>query len=68
MECVEKLIKPDMICPITGQKLKESDIIAMKRVSYKFGVMYKNWPTTVYSYMTAFTSCRGITMHGGSVN
>ena len=34
MECVEKLIKKDMLCPITGQKLKDSDIIPLYRVSY----------------------------------
>ena len=33
LECVEKVIKKDMICPITGQKLKDSDIIVMQRVS-----------------------------------
>ncbi|XP_065909228.1 nitric oxide synthase-interacting protein-like [Dysidea avara] len=31
LECVEKVIKKDMICPITSQKLKESDIIVMER-------------------------------------
>lgn len=31
LECVEKLIRKDMICPITGQRLKESDIIVMQR-------------------------------------
>ena len=30
-ECVEKLIKKDMVCPITGLKLKDSDIITMVR-------------------------------------
>ena len=34
MECVEKLIKKDMLCPITGQKLKDSDIIPLFRVSH----------------------------------
>lgn len=33
LECVEKVIKKDMICPITGKKLKDSDIIVMQRVS-----------------------------------
>ena len=50
MECVERLIKPDMICPITGQKLKESDIIAMKRVSYRFLV-----PDTKYISMLKYS-------------
>lgn len=32
MECVEKIIKKDMIHPLTNQKLKEKDIIPMQRV------------------------------------
>lgn len=32
MECVEKLIKKDMIDPVTGDKLKEKDIIPIQRV------------------------------------
>ena len=31
MDCVEKLIRKDMLCPFTGAKLKESDIIAIQR-------------------------------------
>ncbi|XP_075157782.1 nitric oxide synthase-interacting protein homolog [Haematobia irritans] len=31
MECVEKLIKKDMIHPLTNQKLKEKDIIPLQR-------------------------------------
>jgi len=31
MECVEKFIKKDWVCPITGQKLKEKDVIELKR-------------------------------------
>jgi len=31
MDCVEKLIKKDMLCPFTGVKLKEKDIITMQR-------------------------------------
>lgn len=31
MECVEKIIKKDMIHPLTSEKLKESDIIEMER-------------------------------------
>lgn len=31
MDCVEKLIKKDMLCPFTGEKLKESDIVAIQR-------------------------------------
>ena len=34
MECVDKLIrKSGMLCLISGQKFKESDIIAIVRVS-----------------------------------
>lgn len=33
MECVEKLIKKDMIHPLTSTKLKEKDIIPLQRVS-----------------------------------
>jgi len=34
MECVGKLIrKSGMLCPISGKKLKESDIIPVVRVS-----------------------------------
>ncbi|PSN34452.1 Nitric oxide synthase-interacting protein [Blattella germanica] len=32
MECVEKIIKKDWIHPLTGAKLKESDIIPLQRV------------------------------------
>ena len=31
MDCIEKLIKKDMLCPFTGSKLKESDIIPLQR-------------------------------------
>ncbi|XP_005991006.1 nitric oxide synthase-interacting protein [Latimeria chalumnae] len=31
MECVEKLIKKDMVDPVTGDKLKEKDIIVLQR-------------------------------------
>uniref|UniRef100_A0A8C1PGZ3 Nitric oxide synthase-interacting protein n=1 Tax=Cyprinus carpio TaxID=7962 RepID=A0A8C1PGZ3_CYPCA len=31
MECVEKLIQKDMIDPVTGDKLKEKDIITLQR-------------------------------------
>ncbi|XP_067932237.1 nitric oxide synthase-interacting protein-like [Watersipora subatra] len=31
LECVEKLIRPDMLNPITGQKLREKDIIQIQR-------------------------------------
>lgn len=33
VECYEKLIKKDMIHPLTNKKLKEKDIIFMERVS-----------------------------------
>ena len=31
MDCVENLIKKDMLCPFTGQKLKDNDIIPLQR-------------------------------------
>lgn len=31
MECVEKLIKKDMLDPINGKKLNERDIIVLQR-------------------------------------
>lgn len=33
MECVEKLIKKDMLDPINGKKMTEKDIIPLQRVS-----------------------------------
>ena len=32
MECVEKLIKKDMLDPINGKHMKEKDIIQLERV------------------------------------
>lgn len=40
MECVEKLIKPDMTNPITGAKLRDKDIIAMQRVGIAIAIRY----------------------------
>lgn len=34
VECIEKIIKKDWIHPLTSQKLKESDIIYLQRVSW----------------------------------
>lgn len=34
MECIEKLIKKDMIHPLTSTKLKEKDIIPLQRVRH----------------------------------
>lgn len=31
MECVEKIIKKDWLHPLTGDKLKEKDIIPLER-------------------------------------
>ena len=31
MDCVEKIIKKDWICPLTGKNLKKDDIIPLKR-------------------------------------
>ena len=32
-ECVEKIIKKDMIDPISGKKMTDKDLIVMQRVS-----------------------------------
>jgi hypothetical protein len=34
MDCVEKLIKKDMLDPINSKKMTEKDIIVLQRVSY----------------------------------
>ena len=39
MQCVD-LIRKDMLHPITGQKLKESDIIVMQRVSSLHHILF----------------------------
>lgn len=57
MECVEKLIKPDMVCPITGQKLKESDIIIMERVSCR--ILSFIPVTYTYCMLTVTVYCKG---------
>ena len=36
MECVEKLIRKDMLDPINGKHMKEKDIIQLERVR-KYG-------------------------------
>lgn len=41
MECVEKLIWKDMIDPVTGDKLKEKDIIPLQRVCIREIVLKK---------------------------
>ena len=33
LECVEKLIRKDMVDPVTGEKLTDRDIIVLQRVS-----------------------------------
>lgn len=35
LDCVEKLVKKDMLHPITGAKLTDKDIIVLQRVSSK---------------------------------
>jgi hypothetical protein len=36
MECVEKIIKKDWCHPLTGEKLKEEDVIPLQRVILTF--------------------------------
>jgi len=38
MECIEKLIKKDMLDPINGKKMTEKDIIPLQRVSATIGL------------------------------
>lgn len=33
LECVERLIKKDMVDPVNGEKLTDKDIIVVQRVS-----------------------------------
>lgn len=33
LECVEKLIRKDMVDPVNGEKLTDRDIIVLQRVS-----------------------------------
>lgn len=40
-ECVEKLIKKDMIDPVTGEKLSDKDIIFLQRVWVLSSVEFK---------------------------
>ncbi|KAI8116545.1 putative nitric oxide synthase-interacting protein [Lucilia cuprina] len=42
MECVEKLIKKDMIHPLTSQKLKEKDIIPLQRGGTGYALTNEN--------------------------
>lgn len=40
MECVDKLIRKDMIHPLTDEKLTEKDIIPMERVRIQFDLIF----------------------------
>ncbi|KAK9744539.1 Zinc-finger of nitric oxide synthase-interacting protein [Popillia japonica] len=42
LECVEKIIKKDMIHPLTGQKLMENDIVIMQRGGTGYSETNKN--------------------------
>ena len=48
MTCVEKFIKKDWICPITGNKLKSKDIIEMKRSGTGYSSAGTNLEAKVY--------------------
>ena len=53
MECVEKLIKPDMRNPISGAKLRDKDIIPLQRVCTVPAVitpLYKQTTTNIFIY------------------
>lgn len=51
-ECFEKLIKKDMLHPLTGQKLKEKDIIPLQRVIKN---CHTNHPPKIIPDLTNFT-------------
>lgn len=40
MECVEKVIRKDMIDPTNGKKMKEKDIIPLQRVSQQRHILH----------------------------
>uniref|UniRef100_T1GFK5 Uncharacterized protein n=1 Tax=Megaselia scalaris TaxID=36166 RepID=T1GFK5_MEGSC len=42
MECVEKLIKKDMLHPLNGEKLQEKDIIPLQRGSTGYAITNDN--------------------------
>lgn len=42
MECVEKIIKKDWLDPLTGEKLKEKDIILMQRGGTGYALTNEN--------------------------
>ena len=46
LECVEKLIKKDMLDPINSQPLKSSDIITLQRVSKLIVPSKDNFPNS----------------------
>jgi len=53
MECVEKLIKPDMRNPISGKILREKDIIPLQRVYHSpivsSNIIYYQFSTLFYT-------------------
>lgn len=53
MECVEKLIKKDMIHPLTSTKLKEKDIIPLQRVSL-IVIFYTIFELTIFGFLHCF--------------
>lgn len=42
MECVEKIIKKDWLHPLTGDKLKEKDIIPLQRGGTGYSLTNQN--------------------------
>eukprot|EP00794_Sanderia_malayensis_P009210 gene9210-10184_t len=48
MDCVENIIKKDWICPLTGEKLKEDDIIQMNRGGTGFSGAGKDIKAKIY--------------------
>lgn len=56
LECVEKLIRKDMMDPVTGDKLKEKDIIVLQRVRESV-CLNKLSPTALSSHIHICVNC-----------
>ena len=55
-ECFEKLIKKDMIHPLTGKKLKEKDIITLQRVNDNW-LLFTHKEIFDYKFIINFKCC-----------
>lgn len=57
-ECVEKLIRKDMLDPVTGDKLAEKDIILLQRVSSSILMSFKSDPTLAVLWKRLLSSLK----------